>query len=270
MRYRWRTTLRLLRSTGSAMITAAFRRLPLVVALMVLAAACSGGSPSEAEIEDSGRPGRPVDSGPFDDVADAGSGDTANDADGSGAPSDAADDSAVDTAVDTAVDVDDPLDVATDSDTAPDGAPDTTTDTVDPDTAPDTAPDTGPDAAADTTSDTGPDTTDPDASYTPLDPGLSVPPGSAEPCTNIASLSECSGIAVCRFFAAEEGRCESCVECGNLFSPCSTSADCDILFQCYDGACTNFCPLEFPQTCGNPDDCIDVGHPTHGICRPGF
>jgi hypothetical protein len=65
------------------------------------------------------------------------------------------------------------------------------------------------------------------------------------------------------------GVCESCDACGNLFDPCTTGRDCDILFQCYQGQCTNICPLG-TTFCGAPDDCIDVGHPTYGVCKPGF
>ncbi|HEU0032488.1 MAG TPA: hypothetical protein VFQ53_17770 [Kofleriaceae bacterium] len=102
-----------------------------------------------------------------------------------------------------------------------------------------------------------------------LDPDLEVPPAGNQPCTTPGSLSdtECPGIAVCRFFSPTEGRCESCVTCGNLNAACSASDQCDILFTCYQGRCTNFCLLGSSE-CGAPADCIDIGHPTHGVCRP--
>ncbi len=104
---------------------------------------------------------------------------------------------------------------------------------------------------------------------TTLDPRLDVPAATNEPCSAPGNLSECSGIAVCRFFSPTEGRCESCSSCGNLFDPCSSGEDCDILFVCFEGQCTNFCTLGSFE-CGAPTDCIDVGHPTRGACRPGF
>lgn len=101
-----------------------------------------------------------------------------------------------------------------------------------------------------------------------LDPRLDVPPASAEPCGTVGSLSECPGIAVCRFYSSTEGRCEGCTDCGNLNAPCTSGSECDILFVCFEGRCTNFCTLGSFE-CGPPDDCIDVGHPTRGACRPG-
>lgn len=100
----------------------------------------------------------------------------------------------------------------------------------------------------------------------PLDPGLDVPEG-GETCTTPGSLVECPGIAVCRFHTTEQGLCESCDSCGNLGAPCAQGTDCDILFACYQGQCTNFCTLGSFE-CGPPEDCLDVGHPTHGVCAP--
>lgn len=101
---------------------------------------------------------------------------------------------------------------------------------------------------------------------TPLDPDLDVP-DDGEACTTPGSLNECPGIAVCRFYTAEEGRCESCDTCGNLGAPCTEGTDCDILFACYAGRCTNICPLG-TSYCGPVEDCLDVGHPTQGVCDP--
>jgi hypothetical protein len=100
----------------------------------------------------------------------------------------------------------------------------------------------------------------------PLDPSLDIPE-EGEACDTPGSLGECPGIAVCRFATSEQGLCESCEPCGNLGDPCSASVECDILFACYDGRCTNFCELGTPG-CGPIEDCLDVGHPTHGVCDP--
>lgn len=80
-------------------------------------------------------------------------------------------------------------------------------------------------------------------------------------------MNECPGISVCRFYTAEEGRCESCDTCGNLNAPCTEGTDCDILFACYAGRCTNICQLG-TFSCGPIEDCLDVGHATHGVCDP--
>jgi hypothetical protein len=102
---------------------------------------------------------------------------------------------------------------------------------------------------------------------TPLDPDLDVP-SEGESCMFPGSLNECPGVAtVCRFYTAEEGRCESCDNCGNLNAACTTGTDCDILFSCYAGRCTNFCQLGTPS-CGPVENCLDIGHPTHGVCDP--
>lgn len=100
----------------------------------------------------------------------------------------------------------------------------------------------------------------------PLDPGLDVP-DEGEPCTTPGSLVECPALEVCRFHTTEQGLCESCDACGNLGAPCVEGTDCDILFACYQGQCTNICELN-TNYCGAIDDCLDVGHPTHGVCAP--
>lgn len=100
----------------------------------------------------------------------------------------------------------------------------------------------------------------------PLDPSLDIPED-GEACDTPGSLGECPGIAVCRFATSEQGLCESCEPCGNLGDPCSESIECDILFSCFEGRCTNFCELG-TYGCGPIEDCLDVGHPTHGVCDP--
>ena len=109
---------------------------------------------------------------------------------------------------------------------------------------------------------------DPDApAGTDLDPDLDVADPAGDICTMPGSLTECPGIQVCRFYDSSSGRCESCGPCGNLNAPCSASNQCDILFMCYLGKCTNFCTLGTFE-CGPIDDCIDIGHATKGVCIP--
>jgi hypothetical protein len=119
--------------------------------------------------------------------------------------------------------------------------------------------------------DTGDATTDAtstglETSGDPLDPDLDIPNG-GEQCTTPGDLNECPGIAVCRFATTEYGLCESCDACGNLNAACVEGTDCDILFSCYAGRCTNFCTLGTFE-CGPVEDCLDIGHPTQGVCDP--
>ncbi len=101
-----------------------------------------------------------------------------------------------------------------------------------------------------------------------LDPDLDVP-DRGESCTIPGSSFECPSTYVCRFYSSDEGRCESCElgNCGNLNDPCNEGTDCDIVFACFAGRCTNFCPLD-TYACGPIEDCLDIGHPTHGVCDP--
>ncbi|MEM6291836.1 MAG: hypothetical protein AAGA54_11240 [Myxococcota bacterium] len=121
--------------------------------------------------------------------------------------------------------------------------------------------------AGESSSGIDPSATGPSGGGTPLDPDLDVP-DEGESCNVPGSLNECPGVAtVCRFYTAEEGRCESCEACGNLNAPCTDGTDCDILFSCFQGRCTNFCQLG-TFSCGPIEDCLDIGHPTHGVCDP--
>lgn len=106
-----------------------------------------------------------------------------------------------------------------------------------------------------------------DAGTTPrdLDPELAVPPEGNPTCTTPGA--SCGGAQVCRYYSSTEGRCESCTTCGNLNAPCTAGDQCDILFVCYRGRCTNFCTLGTYE-CGPIEDCVDIGHPTRGACRP--
>lgn len=109
-------------------------------------------------------------------------------------------------------------------------------------------------------------TTDTGLGGTPLDPDLDIPDGN-EQCDYPGDLNECPGISVCRFATVEYGLCESCDVCGNLNAPCTEGTECDILFSCYAGRCTNFCTLDTFE-CGPVEDCLDIGHPTRGVCNP--
>ncbi len=100
-----------------------------------------------------------------------------------------------------------------------------------------------------------------------LDPRLGLPDPSGATCTEPGLRGDCPGTTVCRFYTPTEGRCESCGPCGNLNTACTSSAECDILFMCFGGRCTNFCTLGSFE-CGAVADCLDVGHPTRGVCRP--
>lgn len=247
----------------------------MVVAFLVAAAgfvtqSCSSPAGESDAVADAGDAtgGRPL----FPDAAlDSG--------DGSGDDPDLVDDTSpgdvsgtdVDSDIDAEADVDvdvvvaDPGEDTGASDSATDAVADTATDSA-ADAAVDSPTETTPDVAADVAPDVAPDV----RTYTPLDSLVDVPPADNEPCTTPGSMRECtrSGIAVCRHFAVEESRCESCEECGNLNAICSASSDCDILFTCFMGRCTAPCSFETPQTCGVPAHCTHVGHPTHGICLP--
>ena len=104
-----------------------------------------------------------------------------------------------------------------------------------------------------------------DARGSGLDPDLAPASGDGAPCDTPGSLSECPGIEVCRFYTATESRCESCEPCGNLGDFCTRSSECDILFMCFRNECTNFCQRSLGCS-GVPEWCVDVGHPTHGVC----
>ncbi|MEM7157991.1 MAG: hypothetical protein AAF799_34435 [Myxococcota bacterium] len=133
-------------------------------------------------------------------------------------------------------------------------------------TATATATDGNDDEGMTTDSGTDPGSTGDDPPGSPLDPGLDTP-DEGEACMTPGSLGECPALQVCRFHTTEQGRCESCDTCGNLGAPCVEGTDCDILFACYQGQCTNICELG-TFFCGPIEDCLNVGHPTHGVCAP--
>lgn len=134
------------------------------------------------------------------------------------------------------------------------------------DTATTTATDGNDDDGTTGGTDTTPGSTSGDTPGSPLDPGLDTP-DDGEVCMTPGSLGECPALQVCRFHTTEQGLCESCDTCGNLGAPCVEGTDCDILFACYQGQCTNICELG-TFFCGPIEDCLNVGHPTHGVCAP--
>jgi hypothetical protein len=97
-----------------------------------------------------------------------------------------------------------------------------------------------------------------------LDPKLALPDPAAMPCDMPGALIECPGYAMCRPLSPTENRCQAA---GNKHLDfCTSSAECDLLYACYDGFCTKFCDLHSTE-CGLPDDCFDVGS-TVGVCNP--
>jgi hypothetical protein len=154
--------------------------------------------------------------------------------------------------------------------TAADGVPDEqddpgTEDEGTPDVVAEDLPSEG--AEADAT-DAATDTADSPV-LTPLSDELDIPPD-GEGCESPGSMSECTGIQVCRLAFVEGGRCEACEPdggCAGLNQPCTQSFDCDILFTCFRGRCVSQCPLD-TTFCGSEEDCINIGHATHGACRP--
>lgn len=106
-----------------------------------------------------------------------------------------------------------------------------------------------------------------DATGGVLDPDLKLPSTAGAACSTPGSEMGCPLASVCRIASAAGGRCESCSNCGNLNALCNASDQCDILFQCFQGHCTNFCHLGTSE-CGAINDCVDVGHPTLGMCLP--
>lgn len=103
---------------------------------------------------------------------------------------------------------------------------------------------------------------------TGLDPDLKIP-GAGQACDppGASPSGGCPSLSACRIASPTGGRCESCTTCGNLNAPCSAGTECDILFECYKGKCTNFCHLGTME-CGAPANCLNVGHPTIGVCKP--
>jgi hypothetical protein len=107
----------------------------------------------------------------------------------------------------------------------------------------------------------------PDSPTAGMSADLGLPGAGGVPCTTPGDMASCPFLTVCRIASATGGRCEGCTTCGNLGNSCTTSSECDILFQCFQGKCTNICRLG-TFYCGPIADCINVGNSTHGVCRP--
>ncbi len=102
---------------------------------------------------------------------------------------------------------------------------------------------------------------------TGIDPDVALPSPAGAACSTPGSENGCPLASVCRIASASGGRCESCTNCGHLNDLCTASDECDIVFQCFRGHCTNFCHLGTYE-CGPITSCINVGHPTIGMCLP--
>lgn len=101
---------------------------------------------------------------------------------------------------------------------------------------------------------------------TDLDPALSIPPVGNPSCATPNTGCR-AGETWCRLYSSTEGRYEGCTTCDNQNDPCSTGEDCNLFFVCYTGRCTLMCELG-SSTCGDVNACLDIGHPTRGVCRP--
>ncbi len=107
-------------------------------------------------------------------------------------------------------------------------------------------------------------------SSTGLDPCLVLPSPDAAPCSPVGNIVVC-GLGGCMIASpGPEGRCQTCQqgECsGHANAFCDVVEDCDIGWACYCHACTLFCSLATPQTCGG-STCTSVGNQTEGVCLP--
>lgn len=103
-----------------------------------------------------------------------------------------------------------------------------------------------------------------------LDPDLSLPGPGGQVCTDPGRIGApaCPAAEVCRFFTSTEGRCEAGpASGGGRGTACTATSQCDLLFECYQGQCTEFCTLG-TLACGAVADCLAIGHATRGVCRP--
>lgn len=103
-----------------------------------------------------------------------------------------------------------------------------------------------------------------------LHPALMISPAITEQvCTYVGSpTAPCTEGDACAFYTSEEDRCATCPveKCENFNNPCSPEKPCRPFYTCFGGFCTVACPLNSRDICGNPDDCLEIGHPTHGVC----
>jgi hypothetical protein len=80
-------------------------------------------------------------------------------------------------------------------------------------------------------------------------------------------VDTCPPGQMCHIAGPDSGTCEGCVTCGHLGDPCTVNIDCDTLFQCYAGKCTQICLLGTVE-CGAIADCLYVGNVYYGVCKP--
>jgi len=108
---------------------------------------------------------------------------------------------------------------------------------------------------------------------TGLDDGVALPELDAAPCrvsTGGVDFAACKGSEECRMATADSGRCEDCLgRCAlHQGDSCTRSWQCDSIFECFRGRCTNRCTLG-EHECGRIESCLDVGFlGTYGLCDP--
>lgn len=107
----------------------------------------------------------------------------------------------------------------------------------------------------------------PDGANTGLSPDLSLAADDGTICADGAlGYGGCGAGQACRFYSPSENHCDP-VGGALLGDSCADSSECDSLFVCFMGQCSNFCTLGTTE-CGAPTDCVDVGHPNKGACLP--
>ncbi len=93
-------------------------------------------------------------------------------------------------------------------------------------------------------------------------PDLCGPAASGTPCTEIGFGGfDCPSGQTCRI-AGTTARCEPHNVVGN--GPCAKNDDCIQAYQCYQNQCMWLCELGSGFGCSGP--CMNIGHPTHGVC----
>ena len=94
------------------------------------------------------------------------------------------------------------------------------------------------------------------------------PPTAADECQKAGSADTCTE----KFHSCKMDPLTKALVCVDIEadnpqgSPCGSSATCGEFYGCHFGVCTGYCELLLP-VCAN-GDCIDVGHPIFGICKP--
>jgi hypothetical protein len=108
---------------------------------------------------------------------------------------------------------------------------------------------------------------------TGLDDRVALPELDATPCrVSIGGVDfvNCKGSEECRMATADSGRCEDCLGRCTLHQgdSCTQSWQCDSLFECFRGRCTNRC-TRGEHECGKIESCLDVGFlGGFGLCDP--